>query len=274
MIDFLASEVMRAALLPALTIAVAAGTVSVMVVAHRLAFLCVGVSHASLAGLGLAVFIGAPLLPMALLTALGVAVLLNLMPKRAGIGTDTGTGILFAAAMALGVILISHADSGGVDLLSLLFGNILTVPSHERIWLLATFVLTLTAFTVAARPWWSLAMDPVCAEAEGVPAAPYQLALYILVAITVIMGVKLSGIVLASGLMVLPASIAWFWGRGLMQLWIASVLFAIVGTWAGMWASYAWDWPTGATVVLALSTLFFLSWGISWIVRRGPKPNL
>jgi len=258
--SFLASSVMSASLLPALLIAVVTASMSVMVMAHRLSFLTVGVSHASLAGLGIAVSLSLPLLPVATIFSVSIALLLALMPKRQGISEDAGTGILFAGSMALGIVLISTATTTRVDLLGLLFGNILTVSADEKLWLYLLASLILIAMLLASRAWWSIAFDAVTAEASGLPVNALRLLLYGLVGLTVILCVKLAGIVLTAGLLVLPAACAWLWGRSLAHLWMLSVAFSIIGTLAGLIWSYAYEWPSGASVVLALCGLFVISW--------------
>ena len=268
--SFLASSVMSASLLPALLIAVVTASMSVMVMAHRLSFLTVGVSHASLAGLGIAVSLSLPLLPVATLFSVAIALLLALMPKRQGISEDAGTGILFAGSMALGIVLISTAATSRVDLFGLLFGNILTVTSDEKLWLYLLGGLILLAMLLAARAWWSIAFDAVTAEASGLPVNTLRLLLYGLVGLTVILCVKLAGIVLTAGLLVLPAACAWLWGRSLAHLWMLSIAFSITGTLAGLIWSYAYEWPSGASVVLALCALFLLSWLLkAAVAKRG-----
>ena len=273
--DFLSSPVMSASLIPALLIAVVTASMSVMVMAHRLSFLTVGVSHASLAGLGIAVSLSLPLLPVATIFAVAIALLLALMPKRQGISEDAGTGILFAGSMALGIILISTASTARVDLLGLLFGNILTISADEKLWLYLLGSLVLIVMALASRAWWSIAFDAVTAEASGLPVASLRMLLYGLVGLTVILCVKLAGIVLTAGLMVLPAACAWLWGRSLASLWLLSVSFSIIGTMAGLLWSYAYEWPSGASVVLALCLIFTLSWifnwGKSWLKRSDNK---
>ncbi len=261
---FLSSPVMGEALAPALLIAFLTASMSVMVMAHRLSFLTVGVSHASLAGLGLAVTLSLPLLPTATLFAVLIALLLALMPRSKGISEDAGTGMLFAGSMALGVLLISTADSAEVDLFGLLFGNILTMSPADLNWLWLMSALIPLLFFLAARAWWSIAFDAVTAEASGLPVPALRLLLYGLVGLTVILCVKLAGIVLTAGLMVLPAACAWFWGRSLFSLWLLSVLFSLTGTLAGLFWSYSYEWPSGATVVLALCALFIISWTLNW----------
>jgi ABC-type Mn2+/Zn2+ transport system permease subunit len=269
--QFFASQVMQESLAPALLIAVVASSMSVMVLAHRLSFLTVGVSHASLAGLGLAVTFSLPLLPTATVFALFITFLLASMPKKQGITEDAGTGMLFAGSMALGVVLISTASRYEVDLFGLLFGNILTISTTEMQWLLFVAVIIIASLLVFARAWWSIAFDPITAAASGLPVSAMRLVLYGATGLTVIMCVKLAGIVLTTGLLVLPAACAWFWGRSLSGLWLLSVIFSVTGTFAGLIISYHKDWPSGATIVLALCTIFILSWGGAWLKQRVRK---
>ncbi len=266
--QFWASPVMREALMPALLIALVTASMSVMVMAHRLSFLTVGVSHASLAGLGIAVTLALPLLPTATVFAVVVALLLALMPKKKGISEDASTGMLFAGSMALGIILISIAGATEVDLFGLLFGNILTISGVELSWLKALSGLILLTLLLAARAWWSIAFDAVTANASGLPVASLKLLLYGMVGLTVILCVKLAGIVLTAGLMILPAACAWLWGRSLFSLWTLSLGFSLAGTLLGLIWSYAYEWPSGATVVAALCILFLISWSLSWLKNR------
>jgi len=265
MSGFLASEVMREAIFPALLTAGIAASMSVMVLAHRLSFLVVGVSHATLAGLGLAVVLSLPLLPTASIIAVLAALLLIPMSKQIGLNEDAATGILFAGAMAFGVVLISSANKDQVDLFGLLFGNILTVTKTDICWLLLVATLVAACLLTAARSWWSIAFDATTAAAGGVPVTGMKLLLNAMLGLTVIMCVKLAGIVLTTGLMVLPAACSWFWSRSLAGLWLLSLAFSVTGTLLGLWLSYDMDWPTGSSVVLTLGILFSFSWGAAWL---------
>lgn len=263
--SFFSSTVMQDALFPALLIAFITSSMSIMVLAHRLSFLTVGVSHASLAGLGLAVTLSLPLLPTAAITAIAIALLLAIMPNRQGINEDAGTGMLFAGSMALGVILISSASRYDVDLFGLLFGNILTVSPQDKQWILWGSAIVLISLMIWAKSWWSMAFDTITAEASGIATHRLRLLLHGVVGLTVVMCVKLAGIVLTTGLLVLPAACAWFWGRSLLSLWSISLGFSLLGTMGGLMWSYQYDWPSGAAIILVLCLLFALSWSASWI---------
>jgi len=88
------------------------------------------------------------------------------------------------------------------------------------------------------------------------------------VGLTVVMCVKLAGIVLTAGLLVLPAASAWLWGRGLLSIWVLSLLLSLIGTWLGLYISYLYDLPSGATVVLLLCAIFLLSRSTHWLLHH------
>jgi ABC-type Mn2+/Zn2+ transport system permease subunit len=267
---FLSSEVMRSALVPALLIAITTASISVMILAHRLSFLVVGVSHASLAGLGLAVVLSLPLLPTVTVTALAVGWLL--IPSTTGnlrLNNDAGTGLLFAGAMALGIVLLSTTNRYQVDLFGWLFGNILTISHRDVVWLYVAAIAVLGGLLLSARVWWAIAFDATAVAASGISVSGYRFILHGVVALAVILCVKLAGIVLTTGLMVLPAACAWFWGRSLGTLWAISLGVSLSGTLVGLLVSYAFNWPSGATVVLALCILFVFSAMGAWIKQSG-----
>jgi len=261
---------MRSALVPALLIAITTASISVMILAHRLSFLVVGVSHASLAGLGLAVVLSLPLLPTVTVTALAVGWLL--IPSTTGnlrLNNDAGTGLLFAGAMALGIVLLSTTNRYQVDLFGWLFGNILTISHRDVVWLYVAAIAVLGGLLLSARVWWAIAFDATAVAASGISVSGYRFILHGVVALAVILCVKLAGIVLTTGLMVLPAACAWFWGRSLGTLWAISLGVSLSGTLVGLLVSYAFNWPSGATVVLALCILFVFSAMGAWIKQSG-----
>ena len=271
---FFHSPVIQQALLPAGLIALVTASMSVMILAHRLSFLTVGVSHASLAGLGIAATLALPVLPTATLIAILLAVLLAWMPAAEGISEDTGTGLLFAGSMALGIVLLSRLSASDINLFSLLFGDVLTISHSEKLWLALVAVIILGLLLIFARRWWAIAFDPVTAEASGLPVQALRVLLYAAVGMTVMMCVKLVGVVLTTGMLVLPAAAAWFWGRSPGGLWLISVALAMPGTYGGLYLSYVEDWPSGATVVLVLCLIFLCSWGLAWLRQQhGKKPD-
>jgi len=262
---FWGDPVIADALPAALGIAAAAAAISVLVRAHRLGFLVVGVAHASLAGAGLAALLRWPLLPAAGFVAVGLAVAFAFLP-RARIDEDATAGLIFAGGMALGLVLIAAADAQAT-LFGLLFGDVLAIDPAERRLLWFGLGIVAIGFALGARAWWMLAADAEAAEAEGHPVRHWRAALHALVGLCVMLGVKLTGIVLTAGLLMLPAAIAWPWVRGLASAFLGAVLASLLGTIAGLWLSWRFDAPAGAAIVLALMLLWGLSLAAS-VLRR------
>jgi len=175
--------------------------------------------------------------------------------------------MLFAVSMALGVILISSASRNEVDLFGLLFGNILTVSPFDLQWIIWGSIIVLFSLLLWAPSWWSMAFDTITAQASGIATSRLRLILHGILGLTVVMCVKLAGIVLTTGLLVLPAACAWFWGRSMLSLWALSLSFSGVGTLAGLMWSYHYDWPSGAAIVLMLCALFISSWLLFWLKK-------
>ncbi len=243
--------------LPALVlVALAASVASVVIHAHRLAFLTVGVAHASLAGAGLAALLGVSLLGGAFVVAIALALAFAALGR--GTTPDATSGILFAVGMAAGVVMLHLAHTQSA-FFGLLFGDILAVAPGERLALQLGAIAMLGLFAAFGRLWWAMAADPVAAEGEGMPVGAGKALAYAYAAAAAMLCVKAAGIALGIGLLTLPAAIAWPWARGLCSAAAIASLSGTIGAVLGLFASWWWDWPTGPAIVLALFALFLLS---------------
>jgi len=138
------------------------------------------------------------------------------------------------------------------------------VADHDLVWMRLLVPLTMVVVLLMAKAWWSIAFDATTAAANGLPVRRYRLFLYATTGVTVILCVKLAGVVLTTGLMVLPAAIAWFWGRSLLSLWLISVVAGVMAVFFGLMLSYMLDWPAGASIIVLLCLFFCMSWGCQW----------
>lgn len=255
--SFWTDPIVREALVAGLWIAAASALLSVMTLAHRLSFLSVSASHASLAGAGLAALFALPLLPTAALVAVGLAALLALVP-RAQLSEDAAASALFAGGMALGAVLLAKANSQGA-FFALLFGDILGLaPAEQRILALGAFGIAF-GYVLLARAWWRLAAEPRVAEAAGEPVGVLRLLLHVWIGAGVVLAVKAVGVVLAAALLALPAACAWPWARGLGTLTFGSLLAACTALVLGLGCSWFWDWPAGPAIALTLIALWLAS---------------
>jgi ABC-type Mn2+/Zn2+ transport system permease subunit len=242
-----------AALLVSLTLSLLSG----FVVLKRLAFAGSGIAHAAFGGVALALLLGLPPAPVAVVFSLALAWLVQQLSRQGGLPEDSAIGIFFAASMAFGVIVLSFQRRYNVDLFSLLFGNLLAV-SPADLWMM--FALAVVVAFVVGRYFWeliSVAFDEDLAAVAGLPVQRLNLALMVLLALAVILSMKAVGLILVSALLVLPGATALELAGSLRAFVGLSILFGLLASALGLAASYALNLASGAAIVLS-GTLVFL----------------
>jgi ABC-type Mn2+/Zn2+ transport system permease subunit len=235
-----------------------------------MAFIGVGISHAALGGVALGLVTGTPPLAAAGAFSVGVAWVIGWITRRGEVSEDTAIGVFFPTAMALGVALISLTPTYRQDLLGYLFGSILSVGPGD-LWLL--LVLSGTALGILAlffKEFLYLGVDEEAAKAAGLPSDLLRYLLLTLMAVTVVAAMKLVGIILVSAFLVIPAATAQNVARsvrGMVALSVASAMLSVV---VGLWLSWQWNLPSGASIVLFAAALFFASYVFGRMIRRDP----
>ena len=251
------------ALLAALFTSISAGIAGTYIVSRRIVFISGGITHASFGGIGLAFLLGFnPLVGAALfavLTAFGI----QFFSDRIHIREDSSIAIWWSLGMALGVIFIFMTPGYTPNLMSYLFGNILTVRSTE-LWAMLILLLLLGAFFIRwFREILYIAFDEEFARASGIPVNFFNYSVMTLIALVLVMNIRAVGIILILSLMTVPQAAANLFTRDFRKIMLLSVLFAFTGTFSGLIISYFLNIPSGATIIFTL-ILFF---GIMKLVR-------
>jgi zinc transport system permease protein len=248
----------------ALLAAVAAGVVGSLVVVRRSTYLAGAVSHSVLAGLGLARLLQRrfgveALTPMggAVLVAVGVALLLARLTARDKHRADTVLSAVWTGGMALGVSFVAATPGYQDDLMSYLFGSILLVTGGDLAWMAALDVLILAVVALCYNRFLAIAFNEELARLRGVNTALYETVYHVLTALTVVLLVRVAGIVLAIALLTLPAAAAGLMTRRLDRMMAAAVGVGAAVSLLGLAVSYAPGWPPGATIV-ELAVLVYL----------------
>ncbi len=259
MIEILQYEFMRNALLAAILVSIACGIVGTFVVVKKIVFISGGITHAAFGGIGLGYFLGInPILtaiPFSLLSAIGIGII----SKRTKISEDSAIGILWAVGMATGILFIGLTPGYAPDLFSYLFGSILTVPFSDIILMIVLDIIIIVTVLVLYKEFQALSFDEEFSEITGVPTRTLYLLLLCLVALSIIVLIKVIGIILVIALFTIPTAIAKQFTNKLKKLIIYSTMSATVLTVAGLWLSYFFDLPSGAVIVLVLAFVFFIS---------------
>ncbi|USN53348.1 MAG: metal ABC transporter permease [Candidatus Nomurabacteria bacterium] len=249
---------MQRALVVGVTSAALLGWMGVYVISRHLSFIGDGIAHASLAAIAVAVLLGWAPLPVALVFSIVLAVILFLMEKKTNISRDTAIGILFVVGMALGIILLQFHQGYVPELISFLFGNILAIRTIDLSIVLILGACIGALLFVYRKQLTFITVDAEGAQLAGVNRNFFELLLYILTALTVVLSIKVVGIVLVSALLVIPSAISKSFAKSFIAFqWIsivASVLIVVVG----LILSYVLDLPSGATIVLVGALSFFV----------------
>ncbi len=238
------------ALLAGSLVAVSCAILGVFLVLRREAMVGHGLAHVTFGGVALALMAGAE----PLLTSLGVAILaaawIKHLKSKAKLGGDTGIGIVASLGMAGGVLLASVAGNFNADLLSYLFGSVLAINSAE-VWIAVVLSAAATALVLFFYNELIYAtFDEETARTAGVPVDRLDLLIAALSAVTVVVGMKVVGLLLVSALMVMPAASGLISARTFKGAMIKAVLFAVISVLSGLLISYILDWPAGGVIVL------------------------
>jgi len=237
------------------------------VVLRRPACIGVGISPSAIAGVAIALVLGWPPLGTAAVFAIAVALAIARLARTGRLSEDAVIGIFFSGSMALGVVLFSLRRGYQQDLFGYLFGNVLAITPGELALLAAAAAAVLAALAWLFQPLLFLAFDEEVARAYGHPVAALEAALLVLLAATVVIGVRLVGVILVEALLVVPAATATLWASHYRsQLALAASLGAAAGV-LGLAAAWAFDLAAGGTIVLVSAAGFFLSLGLR---RRAP----
>jgi len=272
--DLLRFPFLQYAVLAGALAAVAGGVVGSLVVVRRTTYLAGAVSHCVLAGLGLARYLQrgcgitwfTPMLG-ASLAAVAAAALIAWLTVRHRQRTDTALSIVWAVGMAIGVSFLAVTPGYQDDLMSYLFGSILLVDPVELAWMAALDVLVLAIVGLSFNTLLAIGFDAEHARLRGVRVAFFETLFLVLTALTVVLLVKVAGIVLALALLTIPAATAGLLVRRLVPMMVTAGAITFFVTTSGLALSYAPNWPPGATIVEVAAACYLVAVGVHQMRR-------
>jgi zinc transport system permease protein len=267
-IEALQYEYMRNALYAAILVSIACGIVGTFIVIKKIVFISGGITHAAFGGIGLGYLLGVnPILtaiPFSLLSALAISTI----SKKTKISEDASIGIIWAVGMALGIIFIGLAPGYAPNLFSYLFGSILTVPFYDVIIMMILDIIIIVTVLLLYREFQALSFDEEFSEITGIPTKTIYLILLCLVALSIIVLIRVVGIILVIALLSIPTTIAKQFTNKFKNLIIISTINAIVLTIIGLWLSHTFDLASGATIVLVLAVAFVIAFLVKKSIRH------
>ena len=258
MTEILHYTFMQNALIAGVLVSFAAGIIGSLIVVNRLVFLVGGIAHSSYGGIGMALYLGIPIFLGASLFSVGAALLVAALSYRARHRSDTYIGLIWAVGMAIGVIFTDLTPGYSGDLMSYLFGSILAV-SREDLWFMGGL---LGVILLVIHRWYrqilALSYDPEYAELRGIPVRLFYTLILILSALTVVVAIKVVGLILVIALMTIPTHIAERSSSTLYGMMLLSGGLASLFTFAGLLLSYRFDLTSGACIILVGASVLVL----------------
>jgi zinc transport system permease protein len=258
---------MQRALIAGLLAASLCSVLGVFIVLRRTAFLGDALAHTAFGGMALGIFLAVSPTYAALVVVLG-AVAIEILRER-GVYGELSVALIYATGLASGIVLVSKSGGLNVSLLSLLFGGILTVTWPDVYLIAVLFGLSASVIIAFYKELFLLTFDPEGARVNGVPTRALNLSFTILTAVTVVLSIKVVGVLLVAALLIAPPAAALQLRLGLRSTLATSLAIAVVSVIGGILLSVILDTATGGTIVLIALLIFF----VTLVTGTGPSPR-
>jgi len=263
MIEALQLDFIRNALAAGILVSLVCGVIGSLVVVNRIVFLAGGIAHAAYGGIGLAFFMGWPYVAGTLGVSVVSAGIMAAVTLRARHRADAVVGVIWAVGMAIGVILLDLTPGYNADLMSYLFGSILAVPASDLWQMGAIAVGVVIAVSFYYNDFLAMSYDDEFARLRRVPVTFLYCLLLVMIALTVVMIIRVVGLILVIALLTIPPFIAEKFTGSLRAMMVVASLLSCFFTVSGLWLSYLLNLTSGATIILVAAVGFFAAalWG-------------
>ena len=256
LVELLDYTFFRNALWGSLLASIACGIIGSYVVARRMVFISGGITHASFGGIGIGFYFGFNPVISALIFSVLSAFGIQWLSKNQNVREDSAIAVFWSLGMALGIILIFLSPGYAPNLSEYLFGNILTISQTDILLLAILSVVLVLFFSVFYRSILNTSFDKEFAKTRGVPVAFLEYTLIMLVAVTIVLSIRLVGIVLLISLLTVPQMTANIFTNRFYKIMLGSVVISFVGSVAGLLLSYFLNVPSGAFIIFVLILIF------------------
>ncbi|HEX9804538.1 MAG TPA: metal ABC transporter permease [Candidatus Dojkabacteria bacterium] len=241
-----------------LFVAVLCGLIGVFVVLRKQSFIADGIAHASLSGVAFALVLSfQPFVP-ALLAGILMAVLITFLQKKTKISSDALIGIIFSVMFALGIIILNLSDSYQPEISTYLFGSILSISIADLFYSFVLLIIILITVSVFFKKILYVTFDKNSAFVRGIKTDLIEYIINILIATTVIVSIKMVGIILVSALLIIPAASAKLIAKNFSQMIPLSIAQSLISTAIGIIVAVILDVPVGATIVVTSGIIFII----------------
>jgi len=259
---------MQKAIIASILVGLTCSLVGIVVVLKGMSFMGAGIAHASFAGVTLALLLGMEPFYFSLIFAVVVAIFIGYIERRGGLKIDVPIGIMFSFTMALAIMFIGLMKRYDPRVMNFLFGSVLSVSWKDIIYLAINLFLVLLFFILFFKELKFVIFDEELAEITGIPAGSIFYAFLILLGLTISTSLSSVGVILVFAMIVIPSAAAYELTHRFSVMLFLSITFGVVSSLIGLYLSYQFDIPSGASIVLVVSFFFFISLLISPKRRR------
>lgn len=267
MIELLQYKFFTNALLAALLTAISCGIIGTYIVSRRMVFIGGGITHASFGGIGIAYFLGLNPIVGAAVFALFSAFGIHFFTHKGKIRQDSSIAIWWSLGMAIGIIFIALTPGYSPNLMSFLFGSILTITKADLLFMTAVSLLAIFIFFSFYQLILAISFDEEFARSRNLPVQFFNYLLIGISALVIVASIRISGVILVLSLLTLPQATANIFTKKFRPMMLASILIGFVGMLLGLITSYYMNLPSGATIILVLTVLFGLG-KLTDLIRR------
>lgn len=268
MLDILNFEFIQNAIIAGLLVSIASGIIGSLIVVNRMVFLAGGIAHTSYGGIGLAVYFGFPIFLGASIFAVLAALLMAIITLNQRDKIDTFIGLIWAVGMAIGIIFVDLTPGYNVDLMSYLFGSILAVSSDDIKYMSILLTGIIIIVTFFYREILAVSYDSQYASLRGINVKFFYTLILILSALTVVIAIKVVGLILVIALLTIPIYIAEKLSKSLGMMMCVSGILSSMFTLTGLWFSYQFDLTSGASIILVSAICLSIFLLISKIINK------
>ncbi|PLY07370.1 MAG: hypothetical protein C0625_07105 [Arcobacter sp.] len=257
MLESLSYTFIQNALIAGILVSIITGIIGSLIVANKMVFLSGGIAHSAYGGIGLSIYFGLPMLLSTSIFSVFITVLIAILTYQKRENLDTIIGLTWAIGMSFGILLVDLTPGYNSDLMSYLFGSILAVNSDDILFmsvLLGFIVLTLLFFY---RDILAVSYDNEYANLRGIKTRFFYTLILILSALSIVIAIKIVGLILVIALLTIPIYIAQRFCNTLFRMMIVSGFFSMIFTIFGLIVSYTYDLSSGPSIILVSSICMF-----------------
>ena len=250
MLEILQYDFIQNALISGVLISIAAGIIGSLVVVNKITFLTGGIAHSSYGGIGLAIYLGIPVLLGATVFAVITAIIIAIITLKNRTRIDAIIGMMWASGMAIGIIFVDLTPGYNVDLMSYLFGSIIAVSSEDIYYMTVLDIFIIGIIVYFYKEILAVSYDSEFATLRGINVKFFYTLILILAALCVVAAIKAVGLILVIALLTIPTYLAESFASRLSSMMILSSILATIFTISGLVVSYSYDISSGASIIM------------------------